>query len=75
MSLSLKLYKNYISPLTHNFLAPLTGSAHACRFEPTCSVYFAESVAKYGMIRGGFLGLSRVLRCQPFSRGGYDPVR
>lgn len=45
-----------------------------CRFVPTCSEYFIESVQKHGAIRGCARGVWRLLRCHPFSRGGYDPV-
>lgn len=45
-----------------------------CRFYPTCSHYGYSAIAKYGLIRGGALAFWRVLRCQPFSAGGYDPV-
>jgi putative membrane protein insertion efficiency factor len=44
-----------------------------CRFRPSCSVYFAESVRKYGAIRGSFRGLLRICRCHPFHPGGDDP--
>ena len=53
----LGLYKKYVSPL----LPP------ACRFEPTCSVYAAEAVETYGVLRGSWLALRRLLRCHPFS--------
>ncbi|MDD4995129.1 MAG: membrane protein insertion efficiency factor YidD [Patescibacteria group bacterium] len=43
-----------------------------CRFQPTCSDYTYESIKKYGIIRGGFKGLWRVMRCNPFSKGGLD---
>jgi putative membrane protein insertion efficiency factor len=49
----------------------LTGS---CRYLPTCSEYAAEAVVTYGALRGGWLGLKRVLRCHPFGGAGLDPV-
>lgn len=61
----LELYKAFVSP----FLPP------ACRFEPTCSEYARQAVEKYGATKGSWLGLKRILRCQPFSKGGYDPVK
>jgi putative membrane protein insertion efficiency factor len=45
-----------------------------CRFTPTCSEYFIEAVEKRGAFKGSLLGIGRVLRCNPFSKGGYDPV-
>ncbi|MGA9191257.1 MAG: membrane protein insertion efficiency factor YidD [Anaerolineales bacterium] len=48
--------------------------AGTCRFTPTCSHYGYEAIAKYGLIKGGWLATWRVLRCQPFNPGGYDPV-
>ena len=60
----IKGYHKYISPI-------LPG---ACRFTPTCSVYTAEAIERFGIIRGILLGAWRILRCNPFSRGGYDPV-
>jgi len=61
----LQLYKTSISP----FLPP------ACRFQPTCSMYMMEAVEKYGAIKGTWMGVKRLLRCQPFCKGGYDPVK
>ena len=46
----------------------------SCRFTPTCSEYFAKALAIWGPWRGFRLGLRRILRCHPFSKGGYDPV-
>ncbi len=53
-------------------ISPLHGPC--CRYIPTCSQYAMEAVQKYGAIKGGYLAVRRVLRCNPFSKGGYDPV-
>jgi len=45
-----------------------------CRFIPTCSQYALEAVEKYGALKGGYLALRRILRCNPLCKGGYDPV-
>ncbi len=44
-----------------------------CKYEPTCSVYMIEAIRKYGAVRGVLKGCWRLLRCNPWSRGGYDP--
>ncbi len=46
----------------------------ACRFEPTCSEYAKQAIQKYGALKGGILGIKRILRCHPGNPGGYDPV-
>ena len=46
----------------------------SCRFTPSCSAYGYEAVSKYGAIKGGWMAVKRVARCQPFHPGGYDPV-
>jgi putative membrane protein insertion efficiency factor len=45
-----------------------------CRFYPTCSHYGYQAIAKYGLLRGGWMAFKRILRCQPFNPGGFDPV-
>jgi putative membrane protein insertion efficiency factor len=62
--LLIKLYKYVISPVLPN----------ACRFYPTCSQYAVEALTKYGLLKGGFLSIKRILRCHPLCDGGYDPV-
>jgi putative membrane protein insertion efficiency factor len=61
----IRLYQLLISPAL---------PSGTCRFTPTCSHYSYQAIAKYGAIKGLGLSIWRVLRCQPFSRGGYDPV-
>lgn len=46
----------------------------SCRYVPTCSEYGFEAIERYGAIRGGWMAVKRVLRCNPFVKGGYDPV-
>ena len=45
-----------------------------CRFTPTCSEYMKQAIVKYGVIKGGWLGIKRICRCHPGNPGGYDPV-
>jgi hypothetical protein len=45
-----------------------------CRFHPSCSQYFLDAMAKYGVLKGGAKGVYRILRCNPLSNGGYDPA-
>jgi len=45
-----------------------------CKFTPTCSSYAIEALEKYGFIKGSLLSIRRILRCNPFSKGGFDPV-
>jgi len=61
---AIRFYKRRISPWLGN----------VCRFYPSCSEYMYTAVERYGVVRGVWLGIKRLVRCQPFSRGGYDPV-
>lgn len=54
------------------FLSPIFGGA--CRFYPSCSNYAYEAVSRHGAWRGGLLAMKRLLRCHPFTQGGFDPV-
>ena len=62
--LLIRLYKRWISPLFPK----------SCRFYPSCSSYAMQAIEKYGAMKGGFLAIKRILRCNPFHPGGYDPV-
>ena len=61
----IKFYQKNISPM----------KKPCCRFYPTCSQYALEAIQKYGAFKGFFLALWRILRCNPFCKGGYDPVK
>jgi uncharacterized protein len=69
------LYKRFISPTLHAINTSLFGPRQGCRFSPTCSEYSRESIKKYGIIHGAKASLLRILRCNPFSAGGHDPVK
>jgi len=58
-------YRKKISPL----------KKPCCRFLPTCSEYAYQAIEKYGVLKGGFLSVKRILKCNPFCKGGYDPLK
>ena len=60
----IKLYQNTVSKVL----------PHVCRFQPTCSHYALEAIKRHGFARGSWLAAKRLVRCNPFSEGGYDPV-
>ena len=53
----------------------LTSKQIHCKYYPTCSEYTKQAIDKYGALKGSFLGIKRILRCNPFSKGGYDPLK
>ena len=60
----INVYKKTFSPIIGN----------SCRFTPTCSEYTKQAIEKYGVLKGIWLGIKRILRCNPFCKGGYDPL-
>jgi len=60
-----RIYRKYISPMKQP----------SCIYVPTCSQYALEALEKYGFIKGSFLSIKRILRCHPFSKGGFDPLK
>jgi putative membrane protein insertion efficiency factor len=64
MLAGIRFYRRRISPM----LPP------SCRFTPTCSAYALEAIERYGPLKGGWMAVKRILRCNPFHPGGYDPV-
>ena len=64
----IKKYKKYISPIFEY-------KGIHCKYYPTCSEYAKQAIEKYGSLKGLFLSVRRFLKCNPFSKGGYDPVK
>lgn len=60
----IKFYRKFISPAFPG----------RCRFYPTCSRYGIQAISKYGVVKGGFLAIKRLLKCHPWSEGGHDPL-
>lgn len=63
----LKLYQKHLAPINYGVLT--------CKFEPSCSHYAYQAIDKHGVLRGSLMGTWRVLRCNPLSKGGKDPVK
>ena len=64
----IEFYKKSISPWFESH------GVH-CKYEPTCSEYTRQALEKYGALKGTLLGIKRILKCNPFSKGGYDPLK
>ncbi len=69
----IRLYQKTLS-FEHGFIGKIFGERF-CRFAPTCSQYTYEAIVKYGVLKGSFIGLRRIVRCHPWNEGGYDPLR
>lgn len=70
------MIKKFVIKMIHFYqkaISPYKSRAY-CNFYPTCSHYAVEAIERYGVIRGGILAIKRILRCNPFNKGGYDPV-
>lgn len=61
----IRFYRRNVSPLKNS----------CCRYTPTCSQYAIDAIEKYGTLKGSFMAIWRILRCNPLSKGGYDPVK
>ena len=63
----INFYQKYITKIKNKNIR--------CKFYPTCSEYTKQAIEKYGVLKGCILGAVRILKCNPFSRGGYDPLK
>jgi uncharacterized protein len=61
----IRLYRRFVSPMLPS----------SCRYWPTCSQYMLQAIQRHGVLKGGLMGAWRILRCNPWSKGGVDPVR
>ncbi|TSC95481.1 MAG: hypothetical protein Athens101410_540 [Parcubacteria group bacterium Athens1014_10] len=69
----IRFYQRHFSP-DHSHFSVLHPFGF-CKFKPTCSEYAYQAISKFGLIKGGLMAIQRLLRCNPFSKGGYDPVK
>lgn len=69
----ISFYQKFLS-VDQGYLGRIFGNPKVCIYQPTCSEYTYQAVSKYGIFKGSFLGLKRILRCHPFAQGGHDPV-
>ena len=68
------MIKNLLIKLINVYQSLSKLTPPVCRFYPTCSEYMKQAIFKYGILKGGLLGIKRILKCHPFHEGGYDPV-
>lgn len=64
----IKIYQKLISPVFKQL-------GIECKYYPTCSEYTKQAILKYGTVKGMYIGIKRILKCNPFSKGGYDPLK
>lgn len=69
----MKRFLIYIIEKYQKYISPILGNN--CKYYPSCSEYTKQAIKKYGSVKGTFYGIKRIVRCNPFSQGGYDPLK
>lgn len=69
----IRIYQKTLSP-DHSFFSKLYPYGY-CKFSPSCSEYSCQAIEKYGLFKGGYLGIWRILRCNPWNKGGEDQIK